>query len=168
MNIFYLHPNPRRCARWHCNKHVVKMILESCQLLYTAHWVLMTSVEPDYIHCAPNRGYKPTHPNHPCSIWIRESIHNYRWLVALAKCLCEEYTFRYGKIHSSAEHVVWLSMCEPPCPNVPFTLPRCAMPEIYKHPNPIVAYRRYYCEVKDVLMGIAVYKKRQRPHFLYK
>jgi hypothetical protein len=166
MNIFYLHPNPRRCARWHCDKHVVKMILESCQLLYTIHWMTTTEIEPSHIHCAPNRGYKPTHQKHPCVLWLCESIENYRWLVKLARCLSDEYTFRYGKTHSCLEHIHWLSYVEPTLPQVSFTPPRCAMPDKYKHSNPLVAYRRYYSEDKDIIRGIVKYRKRSRPHFL--
>jgi hypothetical protein len=167
MNIFFLHFNPRRCARWHCDKHVVKMIVESCQLLYTCHWVLTTNAEPDYIHCAPSRGYKACHQNHPCSIWLRKSVDNYRWLVQLAQELCREYTFRYGKKHLCEEHLVWLSMVEPEgLPSVGFTQPLQAMPPEYKHKNSIVAYRRFYKFNKDIERGIVHYKKRHRPHFL--
>lgn len=167
MNIFFLHPDPRRCARWHCDKHVVKMILESCQLLYTCHWVLSEDAEPPYLHCAPQRGYKPTHPNHPCGIWLRESISNYRWLVQLAKELIYEYHFRYGgKKHKCEEHIEWLSMVEPKLPLKGLTMPAQAMPDEYKHKNSIVAYRRYYSFNKDKQRKIVKYTKRHRPHFL--
>ena len=171
MNIFFLHPNPRRCARWHCDKHVVKMIIESCQLLYTAHWMLaqlFDLVEPPYIHCAPNRGYKPTHPKHPCGIWVRESLNNYRWLVRLTEELILEYKFRYeNKTHKCEEHLIWLKMNEPfGLESTGFTAPKCAMPEEYKRSNPIVAYRLFYKFSKDRERGIVKYTNRHRPHFL--
>lgn len=168
MNIFFLHPNPRRCARWHCDKHVVKMILESCQLLYTCHWIMSGDLpEPPYIHCAPNRGYKPTHANHPCGIWLRESLDNYRWLVQLTYELCLEYEFRYGKKHKCEDHLEWLAAVEPlNLKRVGFTPPKCAMPEEYRRKNPVVAYRLYYKFDKDKVRGIVQYKKRHRPHFL--
>jgi hypothetical protein len=92
MNIFYLDPNPQVAARYHVDKHVVKMVLESAQLLSAAHFVLDKN----------NEGmYKPTHINHPCSKWTRESKANYLWLYQLFKELSHEYTFRYGKVHKT-------------------------------------------------------------------
>lgn len=168
MNIFFLHPNPRRCARWHCDKHVVKMILESCQLLYTCHWALTSDAEPAYLHCAPSRGYKPTHPNHPCGIWLRESLDNYRWLVALTKELILEYHYRYGgKTHSCEKHIEWLEMVEPEgLVSKGFTRPAQAMPVQYRHSNATTAYRMFYLHDKDRERGIVKYTKRHRPHFL--
>lgn len=170
MNIFFLHPDPRRCARWHCDKHVVKMIIESCQMLYTAHWVLIAEdmIEPPYIHCAPNRGYKPTHPKHPCGIWVRESLDNYRWLVQLAKELLLEYKFRYGnKTHKCEEHLVWLTMNEPVgLQSKGLTPPKCAMPDEFKRNNPVASYRAFYRLSKDGKRGIVKYTGRHRPHFL--
>lgn len=166
MNIFLLDWNPRRCARWHCDKHVVKMILESCQLLYTAHWVLMSvdDIEPPYIHCAPRRGYKPTHRNHPCAVWVRESLDNYRWLVRLARELLREYTHRYQKQHACTEHVEWLALVEPTgLTSRGLTLPPQAMPDAHKHSNPIEGYRTYYRTDKSRILS---YTKRHRPHFL--
>ena len=68
MNIFYLDENHETCAQYHCDKHVIKMILETAQLLCCVHWV--SGVE------AP---YKKTHVNHPSSVWARESLTNYKW-----------------------------------------------------------------------------------------
>jgi hypothetical protein len=167
MNIFFLSLHPRRCARWHCDKHVVKMILETCQLLYTCHWVLTHDAEPAYIHCAPGRGYKPTHANHPCSIWLRESLDNYRWLVQLGQELIREYKFRYkNRVHKCEEHLVWLSMVEPPLEHKGFTQPPQAMPVQYMGPDSTVAYQKYYSFDKDQIRHIVKYTGRHRPHFL--
>jgi hypothetical protein len=91
MNIFFLHFDPKTCAQMHVDKHAVKMILESVQLLCSAH------------HLHPNgedlKLMKLTHKNHPSSIWTRESLSNYKWLLELTKELCKEYTYRYGKVH---------------------------------------------------------------------
>ena len=65
MNIFMLHQEPQIAAQYHCDKHVVKMILESAQLLCTA---LNEAGVP--------MPYRVTHKNHPCSIWVRESRAN--------------------------------------------------------------------------------------------
>lgn len=83
MNIFALDLDARQAARWHSDVHVNKMLLESCQMLSTAHWVLGGS--------AP---YKEAYKNHPCTVWARESLSNYRWLVELADELRIEYTKR--------------------------------------------------------------------------
>lgn len=89
MNIFILDRNPEQAARDHCDKHVVKMILESGQLLATAHHLAMPSKRMPPI--------KATHHNHPCSVWVRVSLDNYRWLARLAVELVNEYEVRYGK-----------------------------------------------------------------------
>lgn len=168
MNIFFLHSNPRKCARWHGDKHVVKMILESCQLLYTCHW-LCSPDGPPMLHCAPNGGYKPTHRKHPCNLWLLESLDNYIWLVELTRELLLEYKFRYGnKEHKCEEHLQWLYVVHPRnLERRGFTLPRCAMPDEFKiSRNPIVCYRLYYKKSKDQQRGIVSYTARHRPHFL--
>lgn len=169
MNIFFLDWNPRRCARWHCDKHVVKMILESCQLLYTAHWVLTDQPEPPYIHCAPRRGYRPTHTKHPCLLWVIQSLDNYRWLVRLTFCLVQEYRHRYGshKVHACEAHLDWLSVVEPQTLlSRGLTPPAQAMPPEYHSSDPTVAYRAFYKHNKDRQRKIVAYTKRHRPHFL--
>jgi len=98
MNIFFLHPVPAICAQQHCDKHVVKMILEYTQLLCTAHHeqdgnMMLT---PPLDH---SQLLAPTHKNHPCAIWVRDCMENYSWLAELLFWLHEEYTLRYGKKH---------------------------------------------------------------------
>lgn len=110
MNIFFLSRDPKRAASYHGDKHVVKMILESAQLLYCAVWILM----PLLIEEAPenkrgSKGYRLTHKMHPCSVWARQSLENYRWLCKMALALCSEYEKRYGKTHSTKAHLLWLS-----------------------------------------------------------
>ena len=86
MNIFVLDKDITRCARYHCDQHVVKMILESVQLLCTA---------------LNKKGfttpYKSTHVKHPCVLWVEESYDNFQWLVELTHALNTEYRFRYEK-----------------------------------------------------------------------
>ena len=74
MNIFVLDTSPKLAAEYHCNKHVVKMIIETAQMLSTAH---------DYLETGISGLYKPTHKNHPCSIWVRQSRENYLWTLDL-------------------------------------------------------------------------------------
>ena len=157
MNIFFLDFNPRIAAEYHCDKHVVKMILETAQLLYAAHWVL----DPDGI---PEEAYKKTHVNHPCAIWVRESLSNYMWLAELGWHLCEEYTHRYGKIHKTQKHIERLKSVPPgSLVDIGVTEIRLAMPVEFKMRNPVESYRKYYCEAKRRLIK---YTHRETPAFL--
>ena len=120
MNIFFLSRRARQCARWHCDKHVVKMILESTQLLYTANHtnggteVIQTSA-PICLSTG-NRGYKACHKNHPSALWVRESLAHYWWLLSLAKELVAEHSHRFmpKKVHASLVHLEWLEANPPP------------------------------------------------------
>lgn len=151
MNIFYLDEDPKICAEYHNDKHVVKMILETAQLLCGVHWT--TGSE------AP---YKLSHKNHPCSIWVRSSIENYNWLCQLGLDLCLEFTNRYGKKHKSYDVIVWCCENKPAIPNdVPFTQPPQAMPEVYKVKNDSVqSYRNYYMGEKR---SFSYWKNRKTP-----
>ena len=91
MNIFVLDNNPYACARYHCDKHVVKMILESAQMICTTHHLLPN---PKLKYEIP---YKATHTNHPCNRWLRDSLANYMWLYKLTHALNNEYRYRYNK-----------------------------------------------------------------------
>ena len=96
MNIFYLDRSPSIAAEMACDKHVVKMILESAQLLSTAHRVIDGDEYADKVGL-----YKMAHKNHPSTIWTRTSTENYMWLNRYFGALCREYTYRYGKHHAS-------------------------------------------------------------------
>lgn len=160
MNIFLLDFNALRAAQAHCDKHVVKMILETAQLLFTAHWVLA----PEGV---PATAYKKTHPNHPCALWVRESRANYDWLCQLGLELCREFTYRYDNVHKTQAHLEWL-VRHPPAglADVGITTLRLAMPDEYKHRNAITAYRTYYRENKMKVRGIVRYTRRSPPEFL--
>jgi hypothetical protein len=162
MNIFVLHRHPILAAKRHCDKHVVKMILETAQLLYSAHHVLGPGELPE-------GAYKKTHANHPCALWVRESLANYSWLAQLGWYLCKEYQHRYGdtKTHKTERHIVWLQSNPPATiPNVPKTPFRMAMPDVYKHEDPVVAYQTFYRESKLRERGIVTYTRRAWPEFL--
>jgi Pyrimidine dimer DNA glycosylase len=152
MNIFVLSYIIEECARFHCDKHVVKMILESCQLLSTAH------------HEHPIELWKPkyksTHKNHPSAKWARESLSNYIWLCQLAKALCIEYTHRYGKIHKCEEYVDELRLNTPDIQDNGLTRFALAMPDYCKCEDAVASYRDYYLIDKYHLLQ---YKKRERP-----
>ena len=131
MNIFVLDKNPHVAAMYACDKHVVKMILESAQML--------CSVQPE--GTAP---YKRSFYNHPCTKWVRASSENYDWLIEHARALCTEYTRRYGKVHKSEKVIDWCDANRPELPDVGLTPFAQAMPEDYKNEDAVEAYRTYY------------------------
>lgn len=143
MNIFALHTDPKTCATYHCNKHVVKMILEHAQLMCTTH-----HLHPSGTYNIP---YKQTHTNHPCAKWVRESTDNYTWLYHMTKHLNDEYKYRYGK----SDHKSWLAIKDLPLPNIPtigLTPFAQAMPDTCKNDDPITAYRTYYLIEKQRML----------------
>ena len=158
MNIFVLSTNPQQAAEFHCDKHVVKMILETAQLLYCAHWITDPSVLDE-------SAYRKTHPNHPCAIWVRESTANYQWLCDLGLWLCHEYTYRYGKVHKTQCHLEWLAVNTPALPEIGATKFKMAMPDHYKSDDPVVAYQNYYIGDKQRMLN---FTKRPPPPFLEK
>ena len=167
MNIFYLSRKTSRCARWHCDKHVVKMILETAQLLYTAHWVLGT---PDFSD-APARksgelGYMSIrNVNHPSAIWARSGLLQYMWLCDLGMALCAEYRHRFNnRTHGCEAHIFWL-YANPPAsiPRALWTQPPQAMPVEVRRGDSVAAYREYYRTSKAHLL---TYTGRARPHWL--
>jgi hypothetical protein len=148
MNIFYLDIDVNNCAEYHCDKHIVKMTLETAQLLCSAHWV-----------CGGQAPYKLAHKNHPCSVWVRSSLSNYLYLCRLGIALCKEYEFRYNKIHKSYSVIKWCFDNLPDLDDVGFTPPALAMPEQYKTPDPVQSYRQYYIYEKN----FAKWKYRNTP-----
>lgn len=157
MNIFFLSVYPAICAQYHCDKHVVKMILESCQMLCTAHHLFPSTFTPPY---------KKTHAGHPCTKWVCLGTANYQWLCELALCLCREYTYRYNRVHKCEEYIVLLSKN---LPNIPFTkhysTPAQAMPDQYKCDDAVIAYRNYYLGEKSSFLK---WTRRKEPKWVAK
>ena len=176
MNIFYLSEDPFQAAEWMVDKHVVKMILESAQLLSTAHRVL-DGVE--YVDSSSGRKikrymlpdsresvlYKSTHQNHPSAVWCRTSVENYLWLYEHFFALMREYTYRYDKRHACEGDLSYMLQSPPfnlkaydmtPMPS--------AMDDKYKlGDDPITNYRNYYKMGKS---DIHSWKKRQPPEWI--
>ena len=155
MNIFVLDENPYLAAQYHNNKHVVKMILETAQLLSTAHHVL------DGEGCQiKDLIYKKTHTNHPCAKWVRESDMNYWWTYNLLRCLLQEYTFRYGKVHATSRILDTLFKNPRNIHYGPMTThPQC-MPDDCKSDDIVKSYRNYYIKYKN---STAQWKNRNTP-----
>jgi len=160
MNIFYLDKDPKLAAIYQYNKHVVKMILESAQMLCTAH------------HCygdaeqKANVPYKQAHLNHPSTIWARQSRSTYMWLYDHMMALGNEYYVRYGKTHLT------ITKCKEFLATPPkhiqgdeWSQPPQAMPDEYKHKDSIIAYWQYYINDKSHIAGKTENKYRQIPIF---
>ena len=146
MNIFHLNECPELSVKPMYNKHVVKMILETAQLLCSAH---------HYYDNGENVPYKKTHINHPSTIWTRENTSNYNWAYCHFIALCEEYTKRYNKKHLT------ITKCEDFLRNPPVYLkdalygdpidmPQC-MPDEYKDKCSVQAYWNYYIGEKHTV-----------------
>ena len=136
MNIFVLDKNPSVAASMHCDKHVPKMILETAQMLSTAHHVYDTPQAPLV--------YKKAYLNHPCTIWIRESKANYGWAWTLYHELLVEFRKRRGKYHKSGELIHDLAHTPSEMPNIGPTPFAQALPAEYKQEDAVEAYRAYY------------------------
>ena len=178
MNIFYLDRDVIKCAEMHNDKHCVKMILEYAQLLSTAHRVLdgILSIglsetgrkQSRYVLSDGRESllYIATHLNHPSAVWVRQSAENYLWLANMLIALCEEYTYRYGKVHKTEKDglaYVLLKNIPHNIRNSGFTQPTPAMPDEVKIVgDSLASYRNYYIKNKAHL---ASWKKRNIPEW---
>jgi hypothetical protein len=161
MNIFVLDECPITSAQMQCDKHIIKMPLETAQML-CAVWYRYGSGDrvPLTLGGTP---YKETHKNHPCTLWAGNDAHNYDWLWRHGMELCFEYTRRYNNIHKCQSVIMDLTI-----DNVGFAFehmsrqgtphPQC-MPDIYKEQDgffppevaTVRAYRQYYVhDKKDI------------------
>ena len=157
MNIFVLDQTPEMSAKYHCDKHVLKMIIETAQLLSTAHHVLT----PD--STIAKSVYRKTHVNHPCAVWVRTCYENYEWTYNLLLKLLAEYEFRYGKHHKTGDLTQYLKT--PPA-NITMLghmtqRPQC-MPDDCKQESTVSAYRDYYIKHKN---HFAKWTKRETPNW---
>lgn len=147
-----------------CDKHIVKMPLETAQLLSSVFLVALKA--PNAFVSIANKNievpYRLTHENHPCSIWARQSKGNFDWLVKHGKGLCEEYTLRYERKHKSEEVIDWYDSNKV---LLSFRLTDMqdfvqAIPDQYKRSSPIEGYREYYLKEK---MRFAKWQKARKP-----
>lgn len=154
MNIFVLDLDVDKCAEYHCDKHVVKMILETTQLLNNA------LIKND---SAYNPVYKQTHKNHPCSIWASENRANFEWLVNLGLALCSEYTLRYNKTHKCQPIIESFKKMSSRLPAGNLTEFNKCMPDEYKTNDVVESYRKYY---KGDKVAIAKWKSGSKPYWM--
>lgn len=178
MNIFYLDEVPGICAQYHCDKHVVKMIVEYAQLLSTAHRLIdgtqiigrtKTGRRAKRWQLPDDREdllYKATHVNHPSAQWCRLNTSTYSWTLELFSCCLKEYTYRYGKVHATQrllpalskypDRLEFGSWCTPPPAMGAY--PQCIVPG-----DSLTSYRNYYREAKA---GFARWTDRPIPAFM--
>ncbi|MCF3629683.1 hypothetical protein RJ527_00380 [Thalassospiraceae bacterium LMO-SO8] len=156
MNIFYLDPDPATAVRYHCDQHVWKMPLETVQILCTA--LRRHGLD------AP---YRPTHPKHPSVLWAGDNLAQWRWLYDFGRLLFEEYTFRRDREHAS-QQVLEALPADPPLPDGGWTPPPQAMPDHFKHADPVTGYRAFYAGEKLIFpgKGPATWTRRARPPFM--
>ena len=150
MNIFFLNPDPKISAQMLCDKHIPKMLLESCQMLSTA----AQELRGDDQHL-----YKKAYQKHPSTIWVSESDSNFSWLYQHAKEISKEYTKRYGKIHKSSRILTYLRRKYKELLYVTqgihgsVTAPPQCMPDKYKEMggtySTVQAYQKYYIGEKS-------------------
>ena len=156
MNIFFLDRDPQIAAQLHSDQHVVKMVLETAQILCAALF--------RYGIIAP---YKPTHARHPSVLWTGDSLSHWQWTRRLGLALGTEYTFRRDRIHASAEIIAALPEA-PAIPDLGWCDPPQAMPESYREADTVAAYRAYYAAEKSRFAGkgLATWSRRPKPTFM--
>jgi hypothetical protein len=155
MNIFILDKDISTCAQYHCDQHVVKMILESVQIMCTALNKKGFSTP-----------YKSTHVKHPCVLWAEESYSNFLWLNDLALALNDEYRFRFEKNTNHSSIAVLTEIAHFSYKDIGLTEFAQAMPEKYKVPgDAVAAYRKFYIGEK---LRFAKWTKRAVPFWIPK
>ncbi len=153
MNIFVLDYDIQKCVEATVNRHVVKMVLETSQLLCTT--LNLLGVETPYKSC---------HMKHPCRLWTGVSQSNFVWLCEYGNALANEYTYRYGKVHASLEVIKFCQKHVNVLPDGDLTPFAQAMPEQYKDSDAVVAYRKYYLGEKRDLFS---WTKREIPEWVF-
>ena len=150
MNIFYLDFDPKKCAAYHCDKHVNKMIIEHLQMMSVAlaHYGYPPAKKKDGNYYS-TRAYK----NHPCTKWVKASSGNFMWLFTMTRYLCVEFEQRFGKKHAGltslvslvSDNVVSDLLEQSIYPHLGYSVPAQAMPAYCKNEgDPVTAYRSYY------------------------
>jgi len=167
MNLFILDKAPKKCARDHCDRHIVKMPLETTQMLISAFWLwngvasladkraasqdkkFLGRVFKNFPRTKPDGSPDPWglgHFNHPCTVWVRSNSRNFLWALELGDELCAEYSRRYRKIHAVVPILDWIRAQPIPAPlasrRTPF--PQAMPDECKVTGDAVAAYRAYY------------------------
>ena len=166
MNIFYVNTNAELAAQSMVDRHVVKMILETAQLLSTAHRVIDGEEYTGQSQSGRKARrwklnndldtilYSATHINHPSAIWTRKTSGNYSWLYDHLVALGREYSHRYGRVHATIDKLGILLKDSPE--NIPqsdmTTMPSCMDKQYIVGDDPVENYRNYYNKGKTSLL----------------
>lgn len=172
MNIFALDEDPVIAAEMHCDRHVLKMIIEHTQMLTYAYYhtigifnrkLLIENQEiihilfdgfPRVDQFGNPKPYGISHYNHPCTKWARECKSNWKWLLDCTISLCNEYEKRWGKVHSVKKLLDWMQIRIPFLKDsnkiTPFAQ---VVPECFISDDPILSYRKYYA-IKNSIMQV--------------
>lgn len=148
MNIFLLDTNPVLATKYHFDRHVVKMVTETAQLLSNC------------VEYREGETYRHSHPRHPCTIWVKGSPANFWWLYNFGLSLAEEYTYRYGKVHGAARVIEACGLYVPHTFQSPTHFAQVVPEECRVLGDPVAAYRKLYMGPKRRL---ANWKKRDTP-----
>lgn len=158
MQIFILDKNINKNVEYYVDKHIVKIPTEVAQMISTVYHLQNMNI-PSFL-------YKPTHINHPCSIWIRKSLQNFLYTVNLGNSLYNEYQYRYNKPDKHCRNKLIFEYASKVLPSfsiqglTPFAL---AIPKEYKKENVVEAYRQYYIKEKSHLFK---WTKRPIPYWI--
>lgn len=188
MNIFTLDNDPITAAQSHCDKHVVKMIVEAAQMLSMAHRMLdgFQATEARTLKSGKVKTvklwkhieadldkvlYQATHANHPSNVWTRQTRENYKWHYQLFCALCDEYTYRYGKVHATDIKLRSILGQFPSKlqdgPLTAFPLAMKSNPECMDANDPVGSYRKFY-QTKQVRFKMRWTKREVPVWFTYK
>ena len=147
--LFILSLDPRRCARYHCDRHVPKLTLEAAQILSSAFHILSKELAEKLVR--EHKIYRPTHLDHPCVRWCAAARGNFRFTLALGAALADEFAERFGHQHASEKilkNIAKINLDDLPFPEDARTPFAQAMPERFRGPDAVIAYRRYYLAEK--------------------
>ena len=151
MNIFYLDENPNSAAQYHGDKHVVRMVLETAQILSTAHHVLDGNDNRSSQQALDRGLYRPSHFNHPTVQWVRELSDHYTWTWKFFVSLCDEFEFRTEgqaaqiiPTNRATEATTKQILQRPTILKQNLSVPPLVMPEEFHRDDAVESYRDYY------------------------
>jgi len=150
VNFFYLDKDPKKCAKYYCNKHILKIPIEIAQILSKIHYELKSSI--DYSKIYKNSIVVKNTIGPYC--WIKESLDNYFWANQLGLELINEYKFRYNKVEHKTESILkYLNENTPNLPKIgetPFIGTNKYDMFQYISKDPVICARYNYAEMKCI------------------
>jgi hypothetical protein len=158
MNIFVLDYDKKLAAKYHCDKHIVKMTTETAQMVSFTHRIINDNHLPEFI-----MNISKSQVSHPCTKWARESYENFIWLCEFGMELYNEYQNRYNKPdkHQRSKNIFQWSLKNPPnLPKKGLTKFPLAMPDDVKTNDVVESYRNFYIKYKK---DFAEWKHSEKP-----